>query len=257
MAIPRRNKFLRILANDFMKTTKDKEPGMIERIKGRFKTDINNKVILNFDALVKATTYYGVTIKTQGSKEIMGWLVGNREGKNIEVVDAWIGDCKSSSTYTQLDAAETVRMKKLARAKGLSLVGQWHIHPNMSTNPSSEDKNTMVTLEKWGMKNPIMMIVNSNNFWFGTIEKGHMKRVDFIVPPKTDNNLDITLGYINGEYRSSMFDVCQSGYPVGAVGFMEGKTVRAYYGMVGNYFLLGLDIILPFLRLKKWVDWSE
>ena len=248
------------------KEAEKKEKGIIERIKDRFKYDIkkmetlasgydiDSSVILNFDALVKAFVYYAVTQKTQGNKEIMGWLAGKREGNSVEIVDAYVGNCRSSSAYTQLDAEETVRMKKLARERGLVLCGQYHSHPGMSTEPSGEDTDTMKTLEKWGMEKPIMLIVNSTDFYLGTIINGSMKKVNFVMPPKTDNNLDINLGYINGEYRAPVF---YSPYAAGCKSnYVTDKTLFAFYGMIGNYFLLGLDMFVPFLKLKKYVDWG-
>ena len=240
---------------------KKKKISMISKIKDRFKYDIkkmetivgkydiNSNVILHQDAIMKAYCYYAITQKTQGNKEIMGWLAGKIDKNKIEIVDAYVGDCTSSSGYTELDPRETVKMMNMARERGLQLVGQWHTHPGMSVHPSFEDKDTMQTLSKTGIEKPIMIIVNSDEFWLGTIQNNFMKKVDFVIPPKTDNKFSINLGYINGEYTYPIYDTVND--------MLYGDTgLVAFYGMIGNFFLLGIDTILPFLNLDRWVDYK-
>ncbi len=241
---------------------KKKEKGIINKLKDRFKYDIkkmetivgnydiDSNVILHQDAIMKAYCYYAITQKVQGRKEIMGWLAGKINKDKIEIVDAYVGDCKSSSVYTNLDPRHTVRMMNMAKENGLQLVGQWHCHPGMSVHPSPEDTDTMRTLKAFGMKKPIMIIVNSNKFWLGTINNNFMQKVDFVIPAKTDNEFSINLGYINGEHTPSYLNYNENILPYADDDWL------AYCTMVGNFFLLGVDFFFPFLNLKKWVEWK-
>jgi proteasome lid subunit RPN8/RPN11 len=164
-------------------------------------TNINGKkLILHQNALNKAVIYYAVTQKTQGSMEIMGWLAGKITDKRIEVHDAYIGNCNSTGTYTELDVKETIKLKKHAKKHGLVLLGQWHCHPGFSTSPSGTDSDSLNTMQRFGIKNPISLIVNDRDFWIGTIENEHTRRVEFVIPPKFDNKINLHLGFINGEY---------------------------------------------------------
>ncbi len=238
-----------------------KKVSMISKIKDRFKYDIKkmetvvgkyditSNVILHQDAIYKAYCYYAITQKVQGNKEIMGWLAGKINKNKIEIVDAYVGDCNSSAGYTELDPRETVKMMNMARERGLQLVGQWHCHIGIGVHPSPEDKDTMQTLIAFGMKKPIMIIVNSDEFWLGTIQNNFMKKVDFVIPAKTDNKFSINLGYINGEYNYPPYNIVNNMY-------LDETGLVAFYGMVGNFFLLGIDTILPFLNLDRWVDWK-
>lgn len=131
-------------------------------------------------------------------------------------------------------------------------------HPGMCVNPSGEDTDTMRTLVAFGMKKPMMLIVNDSEFWLGTISKYSMKKVDFVIPPKTDNKFDMNLGYINGEYEYTVYPSYNYGegcYGEGA--YIDDATgVTDFCAMVGNFFLLGIHIFLPFLKLDRWVEWK-
>lgn len=243
----------------------EKKISLMRKIKNNFKYDIkkievianrydlDRKIILHQNAFLKAMIYYAVTIKTQGDIEIMGWLAGKRKGKQIEIIDAYIGDCNSSCAYTEMDPIETIKAKNKAKEKGLSLVGQWHSHPGMSTSPSGVDNDFMNTIERFGMKEPVQLIVNSSEFSLTMFKNGKRKKVEFIIPPKTDNNIDINLGYINGEYRGSVWGG-------GVWGDVDDITdpyeTRAFYGYVGNRVFERIHKTLPFLKLNKYVDWS-
>lgn len=167
----------------------------------------DKNAVLNNDVLVKSLVYYATTQKIQGTMEIMGWLAGRINGNTIEIVDCYVGNCNSSTYFTELDPLETVKMKNLAKQNGLVLVGQWHCHPGISTNPSSEDHDTLNTLKKFGIQNPAMLIVNDKDFWLGTIDsRNKLRQLEFIIPAKSNNtDLDLNIAYINGEYQEPQF----------------------------------------------------
>lgn len=254
----------------------------------RGKLDIKKPVILQQKALIKATTYCGITKRTQGNIEIMGWLAGkyNKNG-SIEVVDAYVGDCKSASAYTELNPLETIKLSKLAKENGLKLIGQWHFHPGMSTYPSGVDDDFMENLEKFGVKNPVQLILNMTDFNLSIMKKGKRKTAEFIIPPKTDCNLDINLGYVNKKketffsndydtdnFEESTFDEFELADEFGKfIGEITGGIVTA--GLIFAYLILKtilalgyitirwpINIILmslsetPWFDLKKYVNWD-
>ena len=255
----------------------DKKLSLIKRFKSYFKYDIkkmevlvgkyniNKKVILSQNALLKAIIYYGVIIKTQGNMEIMGWLVGKQKNGIIEIVDSYIGNCKSTSSYTELDPLETIRLNKLAKKRGLIIVGQWHTHPGFATSPSYIDDDFMRNLEKFGVKTPVQLIVNNDDFNLSMMVKGKRKKVDFIIPPKIDTKMDINLGYINGEYDyRSEYQDDSIGVPTpyghdysgGWVGnsdlFVPEKDIIAFCGWVGNV-IFKLISCIPYVNLRHLI----
>jgi proteasome lid subunit RPN8/RPN11 len=192
------------------------------------------KVVLYHNALNKAIIYYAVTQKVQGDVEIMGWLAGRVNENSIEIVDAYIGNCMSSIGHTELDATETIRLKKQAKKEGLVLLGQWHSHPSFSTHPSSTDADALNTMKMFGIKHPISLIVNSTDFWLGTIYKNHTRKVKFIIPSKRSNKIGLKLDFINGEYTYQPEPI-----------FWDNNIPQEHIGFVG-----WLDIIV-----NNILDW--
>jgi proteasome lid subunit RPN8/RPN11 len=223
--------------------------------------DIDKRVVLGQNALIKATVYCAVTKKTHGNKEIMGWLAGKYDRDTIEIVDAYIGNCKSSTGYTELDPLETIKMNKMAKERGLKLVGQWHFHPCFSSCPSGIDDDFMRNIEKFGIKTPVQLIINLDDFSLTMMEKGHRKKVEFIVPPKIDNHLNINLGYINGEYTPVWGgDTTPFGsygtygaYPLMTGDGGEFPEVIAFFGWVGNKMLTIVSFLFPWGNIKQLV----
>jgi len=229
----------------------------------RGKLDIKKPVILQQKALIKAITYCGITKRTQGNIEIMGWLAGkyNKNG-SVEIIDAYVGDCKSASAYTELDPLETIKLSKLAKENDLKLIGQWHFHPEMSTRPSGIDDDFMENLEKFGVKTPVQLILNMTDFNLSIISKGKRKDADFIIPPKTDCNLDINLAYINKEretffnnnldYKEEIiqpFDSFELAEGFGAfIGEIVGGITTA--GLMISWMFLKLLIVLVYLTIR-------
>lgn len=244
---------------------KEKEKTKMEKLKDRFKSpikrmemiankyDIDKEVILHQNALTKALIYYSVTQKTQGDKEIMGWLAGKKDNGNIEIVDAYIGNCNSSTCFIEMELGETTKMKKMAKERGLELVGNWHSHPGMSTSPSAEDDDYMRNIEKFGMKSPVQLIVNSDNFSLTVMNNLKRRKVDFIIPPKIDNHIGLNLGYMNGEYKTR-FGVDGFASPYGYEYFNDEEfCIVAFFGLIGNSVFSILSYI-PFVDLIKYID---
>jgi len=255
----------------------------------RGKLDIKKPVILQQKALIKAITYCGITKRTQGNIEIMGWLAGkyNKNG-SVEIIDAYVGDCKSASAYTELDPLETIKLSKLAKENDLKLIGQWHFHPEMSTYPSGIDDDFMENLEKFGVKTPVQLILNMTDFNLSIMKKGKRKSVEFIIPPKTDCNLDINLGYVNkkkktffennDDFEESTFEEFGLSEEIGNfignfIGDITGGIVTASlmitYLILLTLLALGyitirwpINIILmslsetPWFDLRKYVNWN-
>jgi proteasome lid subunit RPN8/RPN11 len=221
----------------------------METIAGKY--NLKNHIVLTQNALMKAVIYCAVTLKTQGHTEIMGFLAGKYEEGKIIIVDSYIGDCKSSAAYTELDPLETIKMVKKAKSEGLKIVGQWHFHPGMSTTPSPTDHDFMYNLERMGVKTPVQLICNMDDFNLSIMENGARRKAEFYIPPKLDNDLRINLGYINGEHENPFCDfdlLCDPGEIMGTK-----KLIIAFYGFIGNMTLSTLTK-LPFLSiLKKWV----
>ena len=236
---------------------------LIRRFQNRFKYNIkkmdimagkynlDKPVILHQNALMKAVIYSGITLKTQGYKEIMGWLAGKRANGTIEIVDAYIGDCKSSSGYTEMNPLETIKLKKMAKERGLELVGQFHLHPAFSTTPSGIDDDFMRNIEKFGIKTPVQLIVNMTDFNLSIMEKGKRKKADFIIPPKTDNGLHINLGYINGEYNDFATTILSGDFN----NYFGENQVVVFCGYIGNQVLIGLNYLtFKKFNLGRWIE---
>ena len=231
---------------------KDKHKYQIKKMevmKGKY--DIEHEVILNQNALTKALVYYATVQKTIGSVEVMGWLAGTKENGKIDIVNAYIGNCESSSAYTELDPTETIKMRDKAQSEGLVLVGQWHCHPGFSTSPSGIDDDFMSNIEKFGMKDSVQLIVNSKDFNLSIWSNGKRRKVDFIIPPKVDTKIGLNLGYIVGEYTPKISDVMFGD----GVNMTDNWCVGDFYAYVGNYAFLFVGWWFPFLCLERWVEW--
>ena len=165
------------------------------------------QLILHQNALTKALVYYLTTQQIHGDMEIMGWLMGKRHNDYIEIIDIHVGNCESTSMYTELDGLETIKAKKIAQKKGLDLLGNWHCHTFISSSPSMVDLSAMETLAKFGLKNPLMLIVTKKDFWLGTLYKGIMRKVKFEIPRKTDCELNLDdLTFVENQLKPFMID---------------------------------------------------
>lgn len=163
-------------------------------------------IMLSHKAYTKSLIYYGVA-QYRTDKEVMGWLVGTRNGTQINVVDAYIGECYSESAYTEIDPTTTIKVKKQAKKEGLEIVGQWHCHPRMATFPSPTDIDSMITLDRFGIHNPVTMIVNDNEFYIGVLEGTHLYDAPFYIPAKTDKRTGLDLQpFINHDLDRNVWD---------------------------------------------------
>jgi len=183
---------------------KKKSKGVLSCLK-HFKEDRYNtlKIVMEQNVMIKSLTYYSIIQLRYGSMEVMGWLYGKRIDNMFYITDVNIGNCESSSGYTELDPMETVKANKEAKERGLELIGQWHCHPSFDTTPSSIDNNTLKRLRKFGIKVPIMLIVNSDNFWLGSIDKlGLCRKIPFVINSKNDNKVGLRLDNLKLDYRA-------------------------------------------------------
>lgn len=169
------------------------------------RADHQTTVVLFPEALLKATVYCAITRKLQGRLEIMGLLVGRRHEKSIEVVDAYVGDCQSTSVYTELDPLATIKMRSRAQKAGLVIVGQWHYHPDMATNPSSIDDEFLRTFERMGVPTPVQLISNLKDFNLSIMEGGVRRKAVFVIPEKHDTLLAIDLDFANDQQPANFF----------------------------------------------------
>ena len=245
----------------FIENFKNKHKYKIKKMEilaGRY--NIKKPVILHNDAILKAVIYSAVVKKTQGNIEIMGWLIGTQKDDTINIIDAYVGDCRSNSGYTELDVLETIRIKKAAKERGMIIVGQWHFHPSFSTTPSGIDDDFMFNIERMGIKTPVQLIVNMEDFSLTIMENGIRRKADFMIPPKTDNKLDIKLDFINGEYH------CTDTYFKGDINstlcevenniyedIISDNSLTAFCGYAGNIILFMLDYIIPFANFEQFV----
>lgn len=167
-------------------------------------------VVLNNDALIKSLVYYSVA-QFKENREVMGWLLGHKKDKTIVVCNTLVGECYSSSAYTETDPRNTIQVAKQAKKEGLEIVGQWHCHPGMSTHPSHTDVESMRTLDKFGVKNPISLIVNDENFYIGVYEFNDLIPINFTIPSKSDNKTELNITpFINREmYNYNNYELPQ------------------------------------------------
>lgn len=221
------------------------------------KYDLNVEVILSHKALTKANVYCGIVQKTQGSIEVMGLLVGNWNNDILTIEDAYIGNCHSSHTYTEMEPTEIIKLNKLAKANGLSVVGQWHYHPQMATNPSGTDDDFMINLERFKVRTPVQLITNLNDFTLTMMVNGRRKNVDFIIPPANDTYLGIDIGFINNEgsiaqrRTISAYDPYTGHYTYNQIDSNIGLGIKPFYGWLGRKTKFFWGWLLWFKRKPK------
>ncbi len=101
--------------------------------------------------------------------EFGGFLVGkySTDFKSVEITDVILPK-KYKSTPTQfqrsIDGLERV-FEKLFKEKQEYYIGEWHTHPNGSSNYSTTDLNAMIEIancETVQIKNPILLILSLN-----------------------------------------------------------------------------------------------
>ena len=218
----------------------------MEILAGEYNTKYH--IILSQNALIKSISYSAINMSKHGSKEIMGYLAGKHYDDKIEIVDAYIGNCKSSGAYTEIDCMEKIRLIKLAHKRGLVIVGQWHLHPNMGVHPSGTDDEFMINLERMGMKSPVQLITNLQEFSLTIMENERRKKAEFIIPPKTDNKLDLEFGTINDDYVAPLFNNTYYQNDV-----YDEPNIIPFCGWLGNWIFRIIGII-PFVNLKKYIS---
>lgn len=160
------------------------------------KYHIDHYVILKQKALIKSLIYFSIAARETCGAEMMAVLVGKKDKEKIYIEDAWVADCMSSSVSTEIDVLELIKMNKKAKEKGMEICGWSHSHPGFGSHPSYIDTATNQAWEKF-IKDPIMLVCSFDDFFICTTEKGHIKKVDFIIPPSNDTHMDLDMGYIN------------------------------------------------------------
>ena len=82
------------------------------------------------------------------------------------------------------------------------------------------------------------------------------RKVDFVIPPKTDNYIGLNLGYINGEYKNKFSDVGFGYYGGYAEGCDGDLGIIAFCGWLGNC-VFSIISCIPFINLIKYVDCGD
>ena len=213
----------------------------VEKVVGRYAKD--KKVVLKQNALIKALVYYALIDREQKGKEVMGLLVGKRENGTATVEDAYICDQHVSGCNAEIDYVKFAELIKKAKQNNVTTLGWWHSHPFGCTNPSGEDTHTNSVWEKMGIKEPIMLIVCDRNFWLGTTVNGHAKKLEFEIPAKTDDYLDLNIGYATGNYHTYTPDGAMAGYCYGSLD--DFKFVTPFFGWVGDRVITAGRYVLP------------
>lgn len=102
--------------------------------------------------------------------ETGGILIGNYsdDNKTANILKSTSQPCKSKQTQTTFVRSVDGLMSLLDELwnKGEYYLGEWHYHPNSSTEPSSIDKKQMIDLSMNDMLNcpePILIIIGGGN----------------------------------------------------------------------------------------------
>lgn len=97
--------------------------------------------------------------------ETGGFLVGLRRGLNMEVTDVTTQsqfDVATRSSFYRADPAHRAAILQawVSSAKTKCLIGDWHTHPNHTTNPSRSDLEAWRALER-SCRQPVVGLIDA------------------------------------------------------------------------------------------------
>ena len=73
-------------------------------------------------------------------EEACGLLGGRKQGEDFEITDVYLlTNLDHSNEHFTMDPKEQLQAIKDMRAKNISLLGNWHSHPESPSRPSKED----------------------------------------------------------------------------------------------------------------------